>query len=122
MTKSSAKAATLYHYKNCSTCKRAKTALAGRKVAFDVVDLVDTPPSIAVLRDLWQRSGLPLKRFFNTSGESYRAGGFSEKLKTLDDDGALQALAHDGKLIKRPILDTGIAVLVGLDEDAYAAL
>ena len=91
-----------------------------RGVTFDAEDIVTAPPSQAKLRDLWQRSGLPIARFFNTSGESYRAGGFKERLRAMTDAQALAALAADGKLIKRPLVDTGTDVLVGFDENAYA--
>jgi arsenate reductase len=67
-----------------------------------------------------RRSGLPIGRLFNTSGESYRAGNFKERLRTMSEDEALRALAADGKLVKRPIVDTGSDVLVGFDEGAYA--
>ena len=73
------------------------------------------------MHDLLHRSGLPLSRFFNTSGESYRAGGFKERLRTMSEAEALAALAADGKLIKRPVIDAGHAVLVGFDEEAYVA-
>ena len=112
---------TVWQYPKCSTCRNALKWMTAHGVAFESIDLVATPPSAAKLRDLWKRSGLPLARFFNTSGESYRAGGFKEKLKTLSDADALAALAADGKLIKRPLVDTGKTVLVGFDEDAYRA-
>jgi arsenate reductase len=76
---------------------------------------------LAKLEDLLRRSGLPIARFFNTSGESYRAGNFKERLSTMSERDALRALADDGKLVKRPIVDAGKHVLVGFDEDAYAA-
>jgi arsenate reductase len=66
-----------------------------------------------------KRSGLPVRKFFNTSGESYKAGGFKDKVDKMSDEQALTALAKDGKLIKRPIVDAGKTVLVGFDEDAY---
>jgi len=111
--------AAVWQYPKCSTCRKALKWMTERDVAFDATDIVSKPPSAAKLRDLWKRSGLPIARFFNTSGESYRAGGFKEKLKTMSDAEALAALAADGKLIKRPLVDTGDAVLVGFDEVAY---
>jgi arsenate reductase len=62
---------------------------------------------------------LPLARFFNTSGESYRAGNFKERAKTMSESELLSALSKDGKLVKRPIVDAGEVVLVGFDEAAY---
>ena len=112
-------AVAVWQYPKCSTCRKALKWMTDQGVAFDATDIVLRPPPAAKLRDLWKRSGLPIARFFNTSGESYRAGGFKEKLKTMSDAEALAALAADGKLIKRPLIDAGDAVLVGFDEAAY---
>jgi len=109
----------VYQYPKCSTCRKALKWLDEHEVAYEKTDLVATPPSLAALRDLHKRSGLPVARFFNTSGESYRAGNFKQKLATMSESEALAALAKDGKLIKRPIVDTGKAVLVGFDQDRY---
>ncbi len=110
----------IYQYPKCSTCRKALKWLEQERVPFEAVDLVAEPIPATKLRDLHARSGLPLARFFNTSGESYRAGGFKDRLKTMTEAEAIQALAADGKLVKRPILDTGSTVLVGFDEAAYA--
>jgi len=124
---------TVYHYKGCGTCKKALAWLDARGVVVTRIDLVATPPDAATLRDLWTRSNKPLQRFFNTSGESYRAGGFKAKLAAMSETEKLAALAADGKLIKRPILsrddggsgsgsgDDGGLVLVGFREDEWAS-
>lgn len=109
----------VYQYPRCSTCRKALKWLDEKGVAYDDSDLVATPPSLAALRDIHRRSGLPIARFFNTSGESYRAGNFKQRLATMSEGEALAALARDGKLIKRPIVDAGRAVLVGFDPAAY---
>ncbi len=109
----------VYQYPKCSTCRNALKWLEGHHIAHDKIDLVAAPPPLPTLRDLWQRSGLPLAKFFNTSGESYRAGGFKERLPKMSEADALAALAKDGKLIKRPIVDAGKKVLVGFDADTY---
>jgi arsenate reductase len=111
---------TFFQYATCSTCRKAKSWLAGQGVAFEDRPIVERPPTVDELRSLWARSGLPLKRFFNTSGQSYRALD-REALDRTDDEAKLKLLAADGKLIKRPILDAGEAVLVGFDADAWAA-
>lgn len=112
----------VYQYPKCSTCRKALQWLAARGIDHNPTDLVASPPSATTLRDLHRRSGLPIVKFFNTSGESYRSGGWKERLGTMTDTQALAALAADGKLIKRPIIDiAGGAVLVGFAEDAYAA-
>lgn len=109
-----------FQYEKCSTCVKARKWLESQGRPFDTRPIVERPPSVAELKSLWTRSGLPLKRFFNTSGQSYRALDRSQ-LETMSDDEKLALLAADGKLIKRPILDAGSTVLVGFDEKAYAA-
>jgi arsenate reductase (glutaredoxin) len=111
----------VYQYPKCSTCRKALRWLEARGVAHTTTDLVATPIPAGKLRDLHRRSGLPIARFFNTSGESYRKGGFKDRLGSLSDAQAISELAKDGKLVKRPIVDAGTAVLVGFDEKAYAA-
>jgi len=110
----------VYQYPKCSTCRKALKWLDQHGIEYAASDLVAQPIPLAKLKDLHRRSGLPLARFFNTSGESYRAGGFKDRLPGMSEADALAALAGDGKLVKRPILDTGAAVLVGFDEAAYA--
>jgi arsenate reductase len=111
----------VFHYGGCSTCKKALAWLSARGLAHERVDLVATPPDAATLGDLWRRSGLPLERLFNTSGQSYREGAFKDRLPAMSDDAKLAALAADGKLVKRPILDTGAQVLVGFREPDWSA-
>jgi arsenate reductase len=112
----------IYSYAACSTCKKALRWLQENDVDVEVLPIVERPPSKTTLKKLWKLSELPLKKFFNTSGKSYRDGGFGERLKTMTDDEALAALAADGKLIKRPLLVHSEGVLVGFREDAYAGL
>jgi len=83
-------------------------------------DLVADPIPVATLKDLHRRSKLPISRFFNTSGESYRAGHFKERLPKMSEEEALSELAKDGKLVKRPIVDAGRFVLVGFDSALFA--
>jgi len=111
----------VYQYPKCSTCRKALKWLDAHRVTYEKSDLVAEPIPLSKLKDFHQRSGLPVARFFNTSGESYRAGDFKNRLRAFSDAEALSALAKDGKLVKRPIVDTGKAVLVGFDEKAYAA-
>jgi len=88
-------------------------------VSYESVDIVAQPPSRKQLAAALQQSGLPVKRFFNTSGQSYREGKFGERLPKLSDAQALDALAADGKLIKRPLVVGKGFVLVGFDADQY---
>jgi arsenate reductase (glutaredoxin) len=104
----------LYWYAGCSTCKKARKHLGDREVS--VVELKTDPPTAAELADLHARSGLPLKKFFNVAGQSYRGGGFKDRIGSMSEQEQYDALAADGMLIKRPILDLGDRVLVGFKE------
>ncbi len=114
--------ATFYHYAGCSTCRRAKKDLDAQGIALRLVDIVASPPGKAELVALHRRSGLPIAKLFNRSGQSYKAGGFKDRLPEMSEDEALAALAADGKLIKRPILVIGERVLVGYRPSDYASL
>ena len=111
-----------YHYPGCGTCRKAAKWLADHGIEVEAIDIVDSPPPKSRLEDYYRRSGRELKAFFNTSGQSYRAGGFKDKLAKMSEARMLDALAADGKLIKRPLLDTGDRVFVGFREDDYESL
>ena len=111
----------VYQYPKCSTCRKALKWLDAHGVKYEATDMVAAPMSAQRLKDLHERSGLPIAKFFNTAGDSYRAGNFKARLASMSLAQALEALAEDGKLVKRPICDTGRDVLVGFDESAYAA-
>jgi len=108
----------VYQYSKCSTCRKALKWLDARGVGYDAHDIVTAPPKKAELQRAL-KSGVPLKKLFNTSGQSYRDGGWSDKLGKVTETQALEALSADGKLIKRPFLLSGDSVLVGFDEAAY---
>lgn len=108
-----------YQYPKCSTCRKALALLARAGADYESVDIVTHPPKKAELARVLARSGLPVKKLFNTSGQSYREGRFGERLPGLSDAQALAALAADGKLIKRPLLIADDFVLVGFDEAEY---
>ncbi|HYQ16618.1 MAG TPA: arsenate reductase family protein [Polyangiaceae bacterium] len=110
----------IYQYPKCSTCRKALKWLDARGVKYEAVDIVTAPPKKAELTRAL-KSGLPLKKLFNTSGQSYREGGWGEKLASVTQAQAIDALAADGKLIKRPFILNGEQVLVGFDEAAYTA-
>ena len=100
-------------YPKCSTCKKAQAFLDEKGLRYDVRDIKLNNPDIDELRLWWERSGLPLKRFFNTSGLQYKALGLKEKLPEMSDEEQLTLLATDGMLVKRPILISDQFVLVG---------
>jgi len=112
-------AITVFHYPACDTCRRALKWLDARGADVVRVHIVDSPPSRSQLEELWRRSELPLKRFFNTAGQSYRNGDFKSRLPEMSESEQLDALAADGKLIKRPLVDAGSVVLVGFKEVDY---
>lgn len=95
---------TFYEYPKCTTCRAAKKELTQLGVEFEAIDIKTNPPQVEILRSLLENSPLELKKFFNTSGNSYRALGLKDKFDDLAVDEALSLLASDGMLIKRPIL------------------
>ena len=103
-------------YPACSTCKKAKKWLEGRGAAFESRHIVEENPSVDELRQWHAASGLPLRRFFNTSGMRYRELGLKDKIPTMSEDELFELLASDGMLVKRPILVLGDTVLVGFKE------
>jgi arsenate reductase len=110
----------LLAYDACGTCKKARRWLDERGIAYEVRPIVEAPPTRAEL-DAWlAASGRPIRRWLNTSGQSYRAKGKAAFDGATDAQIAAWLLA-DGKLWKRPILVRGKQVLVGFDEAAYAA-
>ncbi|MGE0871078.1 MAG: Spx/MgsR family RNA polymerase-binding regulatory protein [Kofleriaceae bacterium] len=112
---------TVYQYPGCSTCKKALAWLRANGIAFESVDIVKQPPPRVTLERAAQLADVPVKKLFNVSGESYRAGDFKTKLATLTDAQAFAALARDGKLIKRPLAIDDDTALVGFDEAAWTA-
>ncbi|MBY5034001.1 arsenate reductase family protein [Streptococcus gallolyticus] len=95
---------TFYEYPKCTTCRAAKKELTQLDLEFEAIDIKTNPPQVEILRGLLENSPLELKKFFNTSGNSYRALGLKDKFDSLSVDEALALLASDGMLIKRPIL------------------
>lgn len=110
---------TFYHYPKCSTCQKAKKWLETNEVAFNEVHIVESPPSQEELRSMYEASGLPLKKFFNTSGKKYRELGLKDKVNTASEDELLEILASDGMLIKRPLASDGENVTLGFKQETY---
>jgi arsenate reductase (glutaredoxin) len=110
---------TIWSYAACGTCKSAIKWLREQGIDADVRAIVAAPPDVGTLRGLWERSGIPLDKLFNISGNSYREGGFKDRLATMSDDQKLAALAADGMLIKRPLVDAGAVVLVGFKPEEW---
>lgn len=107
-------------YPRCTTCQKAQAYLTANNVEFELRDIKENNPSADELRAWHKASGLPLKKFFNTSGLQYKALQLKDKLPTMSEDEQLALLASDGMLVKRPILITDTTVLVGFKEAEWA--
>ena len=112
----------VYCYSKCSTCKKALKWLDDRGVAYEKIDLKENNPGEEELREYHAKSGLPLKRFFNTSGMIYRDMELSKKLPAMSDDEQFALLASDGMLVKRPLLVKDDTVLTGFREKEWEAI
>ena len=104
------------HYPKCSTCKKAQAWLDDRQSSYEARDIKLQNPTEDELRQWHKKSGLPLKRLFNTSGLQYKALGLKEKLPAMSEDEQYALLATDGMLVKRPILVGDGFVLFGFKE------
>ena len=100
-------------YPKCTTCQKARAYLDAKGVSYDFRDIKLENPTADELRTWWQASGLPLKKFFNTSGLQYKALALKDKLPAMTEEEQLQLLATDGMLVKRPILVGEDFVLTG---------
>lgn len=101
------------HYPKCSTCKRAKAWLDEHGLEYDERHIAECNPTYDELKKWHEMSGLPLKKFFNTSGVLYKSMQLKDKLPNMSDEEQLSLLATDGMLVKRPIIVIDSAVLVG---------
>lgn len=103
-------------YPKCSTCQKARKWLEEQEISFDERDIKQNNPTEEELRTWYARSGLPLKRFFNTSGMQYKALGLKDKLPDMSEEEQLALLATDGMLVKRPLLVDEDFVLPGFKQ------
>ena len=106
-------------YPKCTTCKKAQSWLEEKGFEYELRDIKTDNPTLEELREWHRKSGLPLKRFFNTSGQLYRSMELKDKLPSMSDDEQLNLLSTDGMLVKRPILVCGDTVLVGFREKEW---
>ncbi|MDR3076192.1 MAG: arsenate reductase family protein [Synergistaceae bacterium] len=109
----------LVHYPRCGTCQKAEKWLESRGIAYETRDIKKENPAEGDIKAWRKKSGLPLKKFFNTSGNSYKALGLKEKLADMSEDDQIKLLAADGMLVKRPILVADDFVLVGFREEEW---
>ncbi|AKG34001.1 arsenate reductase family protein [Paenibacillus durus] len=109
----------VYHYPKCGTCRNALKWLKEQGHDLELRHIVEQTPSVDELGELVAASGLPLKKFFNTSGEVYKRENLKEKLSNLSEREQLELLAGNGMLIKRPIVKLGGKVSVGFKEEDF---
>ncbi len=107
-------------YPKCTTCQRAKAWLEENKIEYDLRDIKENNPTIDEVRDWHKKSGLPLKRFFNTSGLLYKSLALKEKLPTMTEEEQYKLLSTDGMLVKRPLVIGNDFILVGFKEKEWA--
>src|SRR5690606_6018209 len=110
---------TLYWYPNCNTSKKAKKWLDDNGISYKLVHLVEETPTEEELKELIEKSGLPARKFFNTSGKVYREQNMKEKLQDATLDEMVRYLAANGMLIKRPIVTDGNKVTVGFKKEIF---
>ena len=103
-------------YPKCSTCQKAKKWLDGHQIKYTDRHIVEDNPTYEELKEWYGKSGLPLKKFFNTSGMLYKEMQLKDKLGTMSEEEQLRLLATNGMLVKRPIIVDGATVLTGFKE------
>lgn len=109
-------------YTKCSTCKKARAFLEERGIDYVYRDVKTERPTAEELKAWIERSGLPVRKFFNTSGMLYRELGVKEKLQTMSDEEAVTLLASEGMLVKRPLLITECGIYLGFKEAEWSTL
>lgn len=107
-------------YPKCSTCQKAKKWLDAHDISYTARHIAEDKPSYEELREWHEKSGLPLKKFFNTSGMLYKEMQLKDKLPAMSEEEQLRLLATDGMLVKRPIVVGDDGVLVGFKEAEWA--
>ncbi len=106
-------------YPKCTTCQKAKKFLDDNKISYTQRHIKDENPTYDELKEWYEKSKLPIKRFFNTSGLVYKSMSLKDKMDTMSDDEKLNLLASDGMLVKRPMLVGEDFVLVGFKETEW---
>ena len=108
-------------YPKCTTCQKARKWLDDNQIAYEFRDIKLDNPTLDELKEWWGKSGLPLKKFFNTSGLLYKSLDLKNKLPTMSEDEMLKLLSSDGMLVKRPLLIGDSFVLVGFKETEWSS-
>ena len=108
------------HYPGCSTCQKAKKWLDAHNLPYTARHIRDDNPTYDELKKWYEQSGLPLKKFFNTSGLLYKSMELKDKLPNMTEEEQLMLLSTDGMLVKRPIIVSGSTVLTGFREKEWS--
>lgn len=104
---------TLYYYNKCGTSRKAKRFFDEHRIEYEIIPILENPPTKEELREMVKKSGLKIDKFFNKIGQVYRELGLKDKIKVLSEEELLDILAANGKLIKRPLITDGEKVTVG---------
>ena len=106
-------------YRKCSTCQKALKWLDAHGISFEERAMVEEHPTYEELKEWYEKSGMPLKKFFNTSGNLYKQMNLKDKLKDMSEEAPLKLLATDGMLVKRPLVVGTDFVLTGFREKEW---
>lgn len=106
-------------YPKCTTCQKARKWLDDNKVQYEFRDIKEQNPTIDELKEWYEKSRLPLKKFFNTSGLLYKEQGLREKLQDMNEQDQLELLATNGMLVKRPIIVNKETILIGFKQEDW---
>ncbi|GIO13912.1 hypothetical protein J19TS2_34670 [Cohnella xylanilytica] len=112
---------TVYQYPPCGTCRQAVKWLKEQGYELELRHIAEAPPTPEELGELIPQSGLPIQKWFNVSGDAYRAMGLKDKLPAMGDDEKIRLLSSNGMLIKRPVISDGRRATVGFRDDAMEA-
>ena len=109
---------TFFGYSKCSTCRNAKKWLDNNNIAYEERDMKTSQPTYEELKNIYEKSGMPIKKLFNTSGNVYKELSLKDKIDSMTDEECLKLLATDGMLVKRPLVD-GKKILIGFKETEW---
>lgn len=107
------------HYPKCSTCKKAKKYLDDNNIEYEEINIKENNPTYEELKEWYKISNLPLKKFFNTSGNLYKELNLKDKLNSMSEEEQLKLLSTNGMLVKRPILIDDKNIILGFKEEEY---
>ena len=119
MAESNNDALKVYYYPKCGSCRNALKFLRAKSRELDLRDLYERPPTEEEIREWLRLSGLPVRAFFNTSGEAYREMKLKDRLPGMSEDEQIRLLASNGRLVKRPVVTDGRKLTVGWKEDTF---